>query len=107
MQSFVFVRSGPDCRHLYRCGVGEHVLGQILGLGPKRDLGTHHHARICPAATLAVAAQMARGQTPKSGHPVSYMLNRSISVCAVHLLRRVVSDGRIAFLRIKGEGMKG
>ena len=47
----------PHCGYLHRCGMGEYVVGTILGMGSERDMGIHHHAGLCAIDSLALAKE--------------------------------------------------
>ena len=75
----------PHCRNLHRCGMGEYVVGTILGMGSQGDMGTHHHAGICAIDSLALAKeQITNHQQPITNH-LPYPLYCRLPLRPVHL----------------------
>ena len=82
------------CRHLCGCSVGECVVGQLLELGTKRNLGTYHACGLCHGTSHKVAPMF----FPPRFLP--RILRMCFLECDYHLLWRELPARRYAQLRI-------
>jgi hypothetical protein len=51
-----------DCRHYHRCSLGQLRLGNLLELGPKRDLVPDHLVYLCGGSPCPFCQRMGRSQ---------------------------------------------
>ena len=80
--------------------MGEYVLGTILGVGPKRNVGADHNVGVRAVATFADAEREISNFESQISNLLSHLQCDSLSICVIHLFWCVVFVGRFALLRV-------